>query len=70
MIKENLIVSFLGVFVSGMVTIAAEDAPVEKTAFSYRSLWPEFEAMRQFKDAGVNTVCIFAANTDNSLGNV
>ena len=24
--------------------------------------------MRQFKDAGVHTVCIFAANTDNSLG--
>jgi len=23
--------------------------------------------MRQFKDAGVNTVCIFAANTQNSL---
>jgi hypothetical protein len=37
-------------------------------AFAYRSFWPEFEAMRQFKEAGVNTVCIFAANTDNSLG--
>ncbi|MEK6795325.1 MAG: hypothetical protein AABZ39_11135 [Spirochaetota bacterium] len=36
--------------------------------FAYRSFWPEFEAMRRFKDAGVNTVCIFAANTDNSLG--
>ena len=36
--------------------------------FAYRSFWPEFAAMRQFKDAGVNTVCIFAANTDNSLG--
>ena len=37
-------------------------------SFAYRSFWPEFEAMKQFKDAGVNTVCIFAANTDNSLG--
>jgi hypothetical protein len=37
-------------------------------AFSYRSFWPEFGAMAQFRDAGVNTVCIFAANTDNSLG--
>jgi hypothetical protein len=37
-------------------------------AFAYRSFWPEFEAMKEFKDAGVNTVCIFAANTDNSLG--
>jgi len=37
-------------------------------AFSYRSFWPEFSAMRQFKEVGVDTVCIFAANTDNSLG--
>ena len=37
-------------------------------AFSYRSFWPEFGAMAQFRDAGVGTVCIFAANTDNSLG--
>ena len=36
--------------------------------FAYRSFWPEFKAMGQFRDAGVNTVCIFAANTDNSLG--
>ena len=37
-------------------------------AFAYRSFWPEFEAMAQFRDVGVETVCIFAANTDNSLG--
>jgi hypothetical protein len=36
--------------------------------FSYRSFWPEFEAMKEFHEANVNTVCIFAANTDNSLG--
>ena len=36
--------------------------------FAYRSFWPEFSAMRQFKEAGVNTVCIFPANTANSLG--
>ncbi|MDD5728101.1 MAG: hypothetical protein PHV59_06020 [Victivallales bacterium] len=36
--------------------------------FAYRSFWPEFEAMKAFKAVGVNTVCIFAANTDNSLG--
>jgi hypothetical protein len=36
--------------------------------FAYRSFWPEFQAMREFKAAGVETVCIFAANTDNSLG--
>jgi hypothetical protein len=44
---------------------AEEQKPL---AFAYRSFWPEFAAMRQFKDAGVNTVCVFAANTDNSLG--
>ena len=48
------------------VSFAAE--PSRPLAFAYRSFWPEFEAMRQFKEAGVNTVCIFAANTDNSLG--
>ncbi|MBN1422095.1 MAG: hypothetical protein JXP34_25200 [Planctomycetes bacterium] len=37
-------------------------------AFAYRSFWPEFGAMRRFKEAGVDTVCVFAANTDNSLG--
>ncbi|MDD5708735.1 MAG: hypothetical protein PHR35_22705, partial [Kiritimatiellae bacterium] len=36
--------------------------------FAYRSFWPEFEAMRQFRDAGIDDVCVFAANTDNSLG--
>ncbi len=36
--------------------------------FAYRSFWPEFGAMKQFKEAGVNTVCIVAANTQNSLG--
>jgi len=41
---------------------------VRPLAFAYRSFWPEFEAMGQFKDVGVNTICIFAANTDNSLG--
>ena len=48
---------------------AAKSADVPKLpSFAYRSFWPEFEAMRQFQQAGVDTVCIFAANTDNSLG--
>jgi hypothetical protein len=46
--------------------VAAEES--KPLFFAYRSFWPEFEAMRQFKEAGVDTVCIFAANTDNSLG--
>lgn len=45
----------------------AADGP-KPPFFAYRSFWPEFGAMRQFKEAGVETVCIFAANTDNSLG--
>ncbi len=36
--------------------------------FAYRSFWPEFAAMRQFKEAGVHTICLFPANTANSLG--
>ena len=47
---------------------ACTTSAVKPLAFAYRSFWPEFEAMRQFKEIGVNTVCIFAANTDNSLG--
>ena len=49
----------------GVATAGGGDKPL---AFAYRSFWPEFAAMRQFKEAGVDTVCIFAANTDNSLG--
>lgn len=47
---------------------AQTPGPSRPPLFAYRSFWPEFEAMRQFKDAGVDTICIFAANTDNSLG--
>lgn len=49
------------------VGVQAAEGP-NRPFFAYRSFWPEFEAMRQFKEADVNTVCIFAANTDNSLG--
>jgi len=50
-------------------TIASSEIiPVRENFFAYRSFWPEFEAMKQFREAGVNTVCIFAANTNNSLG--
>jgi hypothetical protein len=50
---------------AGAIFAESEQKPL---AFSYRSFWPEFGAMAQFRDAGVDTVCIFAANTDNSLG--
>lgn len=56
----------LALFASALPSPAAESA--RPLAFSYRSFWPEFGAMAQFRDAGVDTVCIFAANTDNSLG--
>lgn len=64
--KQRLAWSLLGVVLAGGAALGAEDAKAR--FFSYRSFWPEFGAMRQFKDAGVNTVCVFAANTDNSLG--
>ncbi len=39
-----------------------------ESLFAYRSFWPEFEAMKRFGASGVNTYCIFPANTYNSLG--
>jgi hypothetical protein len=53
------------IILASVGALAEEHKPL---AFAYRSFWPELQAMRQFKDAGVNTVCVFAANTDNSLG--
>jgi len=42
---------------------------VDDLCFAYRSFWPEFEAMKDFKtNLGVDTICIFPANTTNSLG--
>lgn len=56
---------------AGSLPDSPVDEPVsnrKEVFFAYRSFWPEFEAMKEFRKAGVNTVCIFAANTDNSLG--
>ncbi len=36
--------------------------------FAYRSFQPEFEAMKRFAGAGVETICFMPGNTDNSLG--
>ncbi len=59
----------LAATLAALLTVDVWAADGQKPAFfAYRSFWPEFEAMRRFKDAGVDTVCIFAANTDNSLG--
>jgi len=38
-------------------------------AFSYRSFWPEFGAMRQFKEAGVNISVGNATVTTDGKGN-
>ncbi len=48
--------------------LGSSSALGKERVFAYRSFWPEFEAMKQFRDAGVNTYCIFAAHTNNSLG--
>ena len=61
----------IGLWAGGLLlsaAIACASDAREPLAFAYRSFWPEFGAMAQFRDVGVNTVCIFAANTDNSLG--
>ncbi len=36
--------------------------------FAYRSFWPELETMKKMKEADCHTICFFAANTRNSLG--
>ena len=36
--------------------------------FAYRSFWPQPDTVRQFAELGVDTVCIYPANTLNSLG--
>ncbi len=37
-------------------------------SFAYRSFWPRQNTVKDFADRGVNLVCIFPANTNNSLG--
>ena len=39
-----------------------------KKYFAYRSFMPELEAVENFSNHGVNTICLFPANTVNSLG--
>ncbi len=63
-IRRGFLTSFA---VAAMLLVSSVQA-AEDSLFAYRSFWPEFAAMRQFKDAGIDTVCIFPANTDNSLG--
>ncbi len=36
--------------------------------FAYRSFQPEFEAIKRFASVGLETICFFPGNTDNSLG--
>ena len=59
----------LAAFMAALLPLGLQAAEGGKPPlFAYRSFWPEFDAMRQFSAAGVQTVCIFAANTNNSLG--
>ncbi len=69
--KPKPVLSMAAIILVAMLALSAVSAPAQDSqplAFAYRSFWPEFEAMKQFKDAGVDTVCVFAANTYNSLG--
>jgi len=36
--------------------------------FTYRSFLKELDTVKKFHEIGINTVCLFPANTDNSLG--
>ncbi len=40
----------------------------KKPYFAYRSFWKEFDAKKRFREVGVNQYCVFAAHSNNSLG--
>ena len=40
----------------------------KNTYFAYRSFWPELEAMKKFRECGVDTFTFMVSNTANSLG--
>ena len=61
----NLVKSFLA---ATLAAVAASTLCGGEKIFSYRSFMPEFEAMKRFADAGVDTVAFLPANTTNSLG--
>ncbi len=51
------------------LTLLATFANAEhKRFFAYRSFWPEFEAMKNFGEAGVNLYAVMPSNAYNSLG--
>ena len=59
------------ILLSGMTAFALTSlwgASEKDRTFAYRSFWPEFGAMQNFKNAGVNTYAIKPSNTYNSLG--
>ena len=41
---------------------------MNKHYFAYRSFNPEFETMKRFTDIGLDTICFFPGNSNNSLG--
>jgi hypothetical protein len=40
----------------------------KNTYFAYRSFWPEIEAMKKFRECGIDTFTFMVSNTANSLG--
>lgn len=64
-----------GTMCRGVVAQEPSSAPVYTAAtidknihVCYRSFWPELEMTAKFGELGINTRCLFAANTINSVG--
>lgn len=55
-------------FLIAALLLSAANLTGGEKIFSYRSFWPEFEAMKRFADKDINTVAFLPGNTCNSLG--
>lgn len=64
-VMDNIIRTFL---LSLAVLICASSFAEHKRFFAYRSFWPEFKAMADFAEAGVNLYAVMPSNAYNSLG--
>jgi hypothetical protein len=69
--QKTLLLVFLFVLMSCLSVLgeSPNGRHGDDLCFAYRSFWPEFEAMKEFKqNLHADTICIFPANTVNTLG--
>jgi len=64
----NITKLLYGIVAAAVIATTSVSAGEFKNFFAYRSFWPEFKAMKDFADIGVNTYALMLSNTFNSLG--